>query len=180
MANPNITRRDFLKSSSQVMAGAALTGAIAAPSYTAENNTIKIALIGCGGRGTGAAANALSTAGPTKLVALADVFEHRVASSHEALLTSRLRKGAFLAKSVQNSAILGERECRGQESIWLREQLRYCSHRINGACALAVARGRYEQVPDRVAPRRWNRGRCSAGRPHCAEPTAVRCGIRYR
>jgi myo-inositol 2-dehydrogenase / D-chiro-inositol 1-dehydrogenase len=85
MANPNITRRDFLKSSSQVMAGAALTGAIAAPSYTAENNTIKIALIGCGGRGTGAAANALSTAGPTKLVALADVFEHRVASSHEAL-----------------------------------------------------------------------------------------------
>ena len=42
--------------------------AIARPGYTAEDNTIKIALIGCGGRGTGAAAQALSTQGPTRIV----------------------------------------------------------------------------------------------------------------
>jgi predicted dehydrogenase len=48
------------------------------PGYAAESNTIKIALVGCGGRGTGAAAQALSTKGPTKLWAVADVFEHRV------------------------------------------------------------------------------------------------------
>ena len=41
-------------------------------------NAIGVALIGCGGRGTGAAANALSvTNGPVKLLAMADVFEHR-------------------------------------------------------------------------------------------------------
>jgi predicted dehydrogenase len=79
------TRREFLKSSGTVVAAAALGGAIATPGYAAENNTIKVALVGCGGRGTGAAANALSTAGPTKLWAMADVFEHRLASSHKTL-----------------------------------------------------------------------------------------------
>jgi predicted dehydrogenase len=75
------SRREFLKHSGKVVAGAALASAIVSPGYAAEKNTIKIALVGCGGRGTGAAANALSTAGPTKLWAMADVFEHRLASS---------------------------------------------------------------------------------------------------
>lgn len=75
------TRREFLKTSGAVMAGAALAGALPRPGYAAENNTIKIALIGCGGRGTGAAAQALSTSGPTRLWAMADVFEHRLQSS---------------------------------------------------------------------------------------------------
>lgn len=75
------SRREFLKTSGAAVAGAALTGALARPGFAAENNTIKIALIGCGGRGTGAAAQALSTAGPTRLWAMADVFEHRLQSS---------------------------------------------------------------------------------------------------
>lgn len=74
----NLTRRDFLKTSGTVAAGAVVAGALARPGYTAESNTIKVALVGCGGRGGGAAAQALSTKGPTKLVALADVFEHRL------------------------------------------------------------------------------------------------------
>ncbi|HSA03270.1 MAG TPA: twin-arginine translocation signal domain-containing protein, partial [Candidatus Paceibacterota bacterium] len=64
------TRRDFLKTSGQMVAGVALAGAMARPGYAAESNTIKIALIGCGSRGTGAAENALSTEGPTKLWAM--------------------------------------------------------------------------------------------------------------
>ena len=75
------TRREFLKTSGAAAAGAALVGALARPGYAAENNTLKIALVGCGGRGTGAAAQALSTQGPTKLWAVADVFEHRLQSS---------------------------------------------------------------------------------------------------
>ena len=75
------TRREFLKTSGTALAGAALAGAMARPGYAAENNTIKIALVGCGGRGTGAAAQALSTQGPTKLWAMADVFEQRAQSS---------------------------------------------------------------------------------------------------
>jgi len=77
----NTSRRDFLKATSGVIAGTALASAIGARAYAGENNTIKIALVGCGGRGTGAAANALSTEGPTKLVAMADVFEQRLSSS---------------------------------------------------------------------------------------------------
>ena len=85
----NTTRREFLKTSSKVVAGAALTAAIARPGYTAEDNTIRLALVGCGGRGTGAAANALATtSGPIKLVAMADVFAERLNRSHDALASA--------------------------------------------------------------------------------------------
>lgn len=79
------SRRDFLRTTGKAVAGAALAGAMARPGYTAESNTIKIALIGCGGRGTGAAAQALSTQGPTQLWAAADVFEHRLQASLDGL-----------------------------------------------------------------------------------------------
>ena len=80
------TRREFLKTSSKVVAGVTLAAATARPGYTAENNTIKVALVGCGGRGTGAAANALSTkSGPIKLVAMADVFPNRLRNSYREL-----------------------------------------------------------------------------------------------
>ena len=75
------SRRDFLKTSGTALAGTTLLGAISSRSYAAGDNTIKLALVGCGGRGTGAAANALGTKGPTKLWAVADVFENRIQSS---------------------------------------------------------------------------------------------------
>ena len=62
-----------------------MAGAVTSRAYAGENNTIKIALVGCGGRGTGAAAQAMSTAGPTKLVAMADFFDNRLKSSLAAL-----------------------------------------------------------------------------------------------
>ena len=80
-----LTRREFLKNSGKAVAGAALVNAMATPGYAAEDNTIKIALVGCGGRGTGAAVNALSTKGPTKLWAMADVFPQRLESSRKNL-----------------------------------------------------------------------------------------------
>jgi predicted dehydrogenase len=55
--------------------------------YAGENNTIQVALIGCGGRGTGAADNALNTkSGPMKLVAMADVFENKLKGSYQNLM----------------------------------------------------------------------------------------------
>lgn len=80
-------RREFLKTSSTALAGAALAAPLAFPraGYAADDSTIRVALVGCGGRGTGAAANALSTKGPVKLVSLADVFPQRVAASYDAL-----------------------------------------------------------------------------------------------
>jgi predicted dehydrogenase len=81
------TRRNFLKTSGRALAATTLAGTLATPraGYAAENNTIKVALVGCGGRGTGAVANALATPGPTKLWAVADVFDHRVTRAVESL-----------------------------------------------------------------------------------------------
>ena len=78
-------RRSFLRRSGGLLGGAAIATALN-PSYFAHaagSEEIKIALIGCGGRGSGAAGQALSTfnQGPVKLVAMADVFEDRLKSS---------------------------------------------------------------------------------------------------
>jgi myo-inositol 2-dehydrogenase / D-chiro-inositol 1-dehydrogenase len=80
-------RRQFLKVAGKAIAAATVVTHVATPraGYCAENNEIKIALVGCGGRGTGAAANALATSGPTRLWAMADVFEHRLAGSANTL-----------------------------------------------------------------------------------------------
>jgi hypothetical protein len=79
--DPSTSRREFLKQSSGALAGASISGAIVRPGYAAEQNTIQIALIGCGRRGTGAAADALSTKGPTRLVALAEAFHEPLEAS---------------------------------------------------------------------------------------------------
>jgi predicted dehydrogenase len=57
----------------------------------ASSDLIQVALVGCGGRGTGAAANALGTnkLGPIKLVAMADVFADRLKGSYNALKNQR-------------------------------------------------------------------------------------------
>ena len=76
------SRRAFLKSSGHLVAASALAGVIGRRSYAAGNSTIKLALVGCGGRGTGAVADALSaTGGPVKLHAMADLFEPRLQNS---------------------------------------------------------------------------------------------------
>ncbi len=78
-ASSRSTRRAFLGWTGKVAAGTALVGASMPSAYAGENNTIKVALVGCGGRGTGAAGNALSVKnGPIELVALVDVFQGRV------------------------------------------------------------------------------------------------------
>jgi len=86
---PSTSRRDFLKQSSGALAGAVLAGAIGARAHAGENNTIEVVLVGCGGRGTGAAVQALSTAGPTKLVAMADVFDSRLQTSLKSISSQK-------------------------------------------------------------------------------------------
>ncbi len=85
-SSPKSSRRQFLQRSGAVAAVSALAG-IAIPSvHAAESNTIRLALIGCGGRGSGAVANAMNSIhGPVKLYAMADVVDTRLASTHQAL-----------------------------------------------------------------------------------------------
>lgn len=80
------TRSDFLKQTTGAAAASAFIGMAIPHVHAGENNTIQVALIGCGGRGGGAADNALSvTRGPLTLVAMADIFENRISSAYEAL-----------------------------------------------------------------------------------------------
>ena len=81
------SRRQFLTQSSRVVAGSVLAGIALPRLYAAGNNTIRLALVGCGGRGTGAVADALAAkGGPVKLYAMADLFEPRLKSSHANLI----------------------------------------------------------------------------------------------
>ncbi|MCI0533895.1 MAG: Gfo/Idh/MocA family oxidoreductase [Verrucomicrobiales bacterium] len=85
--NNRTSRREFIKSTGRVAAASALAGVALPHVHAAEDNTLQVALVGCGGRGTGAAANALTTSklGPIKLVAMADVFENRLKGSYDTL-----------------------------------------------------------------------------------------------
>jgi myo-inositol 2-dehydrogenase/D-chiro-inositol 1-dehydrogenase len=77
------TRREFIKTSSLVVAGGALAGSlgIARTAHAGADETIKVALIGCGGRGSGAIADCLDAKPNVKLIAMADLFEDRLAGS---------------------------------------------------------------------------------------------------
>lgn len=97
-------RREFLKNTARATALTALAGMDVPHVHAAEDNTIRLALIGCGGRGSGAVANALAAgglvlgdeagarrardagaAGPVKLIAMADLRADRLTQAHGAL-----------------------------------------------------------------------------------------------
>ncbi len=80
------SRRNFLKSTTAAI-GAATAGslAIGRTAHAAGSDILKIGLIGCGGRGTGAAANAMDADKNTKLVAMADAFADKMEGSLERL-----------------------------------------------------------------------------------------------
>ncbi|UCG48414.1 MAG: Gfo/Idh/MocA family oxidoreductase [Phycisphaerales bacterium] len=87
------SRRAFLKSSASLAAASALAGVAVNRAHAAGSNTIRLALVGCGGRGTGAVANAFSAAaGPVKLYAMADLFENHLKSSYDNLAKSFAEK----------------------------------------------------------------------------------------
>jgi myo-inositol 2-dehydrogenase / D-chiro-inositol 1-dehydrogenase len=79
------TRRHFIKTTSSAVAGGALAGGFfvqrSAQAQARSQDTLRLALVGCGGRGSGAADQALSTEGDVKLVAMADAFKDRLEGS---------------------------------------------------------------------------------------------------
>ena len=78
------SRRDFLKTSTVALgAAAAGTLSVARSAHAAGSGTLKVGLIGCGGRGSGAAVQALGADPGAKLIAMADVFEDKALSSRE-------------------------------------------------------------------------------------------------
>src|SRR5699024_4877348 len=86
VTGPKISRKEFVKSTS-LAAGSFMIGSLpfSSQAQSAGDATIKIALVGCGGRGTGAARQALSTGEGVELVAMADAFRDRLEESYDTL-----------------------------------------------------------------------------------------------
>ncbi len=83
----SLSRRSFVKSSALAAGGILAASTLSARPFgwLDGDDTIKVGLIGCGGRGTGAAVQALSTRQRVKLVAMADAFQDRLEKSYEAI-----------------------------------------------------------------------------------------------
>ena len=88
------TRRDFLKGSAVAVVGGAVASRLGeVPAvYAAGSDEIRVGLIGCGGRGTGASEDALKAAPGVKLVAMGDVFRDKIDSSLDYLNKSMADK----------------------------------------------------------------------------------------
>ncbi|MBM3858047.1 MAG: Gfo/Idh/MocA family oxidoreductase [Verrucomicrobia bacterium] len=81
MANRNsLTRRQFLRNTAVLTGGLALNSAFTRNLWAASTDTIRVGVIGCGGRGTGAAKNCVASSDGVKIVALADAFGDRLAA----------------------------------------------------------------------------------------------------
>jgi len=90
------TRREFLKTGSAALAAGALatSSQIAHGAYADGSDFLKVGLIGCGGRGNGAAAQALNADPYTKLAALGDAFEDQVDKAAKLFATSHADRGS--------------------------------------------------------------------------------------
>jgi myo-inositol 2-dehydrogenase / D-chiro-inositol 1-dehydrogenase len=98
----NNSRRKFLKSTGSALFGSGLAfNILTSPkAFAANSDTLKVGLIGCGGRGTGAAKQALNADENVVLTALGDVFEDRLTSCHE-VLTKILPEKVKVSKENQ-------------------------------------------------------------------------------
>lgn len=89
------SRRDLLKTSVAIVGGGVLAGMAGPPAvHAAGSDVIRIGLIGCGGRGSGAAINAMNAGKDIRLTAMADIFRERLDASRESL---KAAKGAQVA-----------------------------------------------------------------------------------
>jgi len=100
------SRRDALKASGGLAIASTLAGAGFSGVYAGESNTINIALVGCGGRGSGAAVNALSTKqGPVNIVALADAYKDRLEGFYNSI--SKSKRHADQVKITEDTKFIG-------------------------------------------------------------------------
>ena len=89
--NSNFSRRDFVKTSAAAVGGISIASLpIETYANSSVDDTLKVALIGCGGRGTGAALQALTVKQNVKLVAMADAFRDRIDSCYQNLTTEKV------------------------------------------------------------------------------------------
>jgi predicted dehydrogenase len=84
-SSPNHSRRQFLHQSAALTAAAAPVLSLAASAHAAGSDTLRIGMVGCGGRCAGAALNAMTADRGARLVAMADLFADRIEAKRQAL-----------------------------------------------------------------------------------------------
>jgi predicted dehydrogenase len=100
VSSGSASRRDFLQGSAA--AAAAVAAGLAVPLvHAAGSSTIKIGLVGCGSRGTGAAEQALTADSDTQLFAMADAFQDRVEKSYSFLRDTEVGSRVDVPKERQ-------------------------------------------------------------------------------
>ena len=89
-STPSPSRRQFIRNTSTGLAAGAVVGSLARPQlvHAAGDETIKVGLVGCGGRGSGAAINAMHADENMKLTAMADLFDDRLQRSRRNIRTA--------------------------------------------------------------------------------------------
>ena len=97
------SRREFVKNSALITGGVMTMPLLSkANFFSGAEDTIKVALIGCGGRGTGAAMQACLTKQNVKLVAMADAFRDRIDKSYKSLTVDDINEGSGAPKNIKN------------------------------------------------------------------------------
>lgn len=104
----DLNRRSFLKNTS-ILAGTGvlLNQPLVSSAFYEGSNEIKVALIGCGGRGTGAAFQALSVKENVVLVAMADAFKDRIDSCYASLTSEKNAKIRSKVKVAEENKFVG-------------------------------------------------------------------------
>ena len=104
MKNDKTSRREFVKKSSLLAGSLVALPAISNAGFfnSSADDTIKIALVGCGGRGTGAALQALLTKQNVKLVAMADAFKDRLDECYKNITADDLSDVNGVSGNVKN------------------------------------------------------------------------------
>jgi predicted dehydrogenase len=103
MENKNKSRREFVRNSTILTGGAiALPLLSKANFFSGADDSIKIALIGCGGRGTGAAMQACLTKQNVKLVAMADAFRDRLDGAYKTLTADDISDWSGVKGNIKN------------------------------------------------------------------------------
>ena len=100
------SRRDFLKTSMAVAAGAAVVAglSLARSAHAAGSDVIRIGMIGCGSRCPGAAVNAMNVDPGVRLVAMTDIFADRVQNRRERRSRRRSRTRSRWTTTIASPA----------------------------------------------------------------------------
>ncbi len=107
---PTQSRREFVKKTSLIASSlAAIPFASKSEIFnTSVDDSIKVALVGCGGRGTGAAMQAMLSKQNVKLVAMADAFRDRLDDCYKALMSDDLSDWSGAAGNIKDKIAVPE------------------------------------------------------------------------